>query len=626
MMKKGSETNKRFISGAGLAVSLVILVLINVMVSYANLRWDATQEKIYSLSDGTKKILSSMAEPVTVMFFFTQSGPDIPAQLKIYGKRVGEFLGEYVRFSKGKIKLEMRDPRPDSDEEEWAQKFGLRAIPAPSGDKIYFGIVFTAADREERIEFLDASREELLEYDVTRIIYNLQRNSKKKLGVITGLPLFGDPSQAAMGRNVGQQWLVVTELGKSYEMSQIPSDASTIEKGYDLLVVVNPKDLTPAIEYAIDQFVLSGGNLLLFLDPLCVSDPNSQQRSQAPSSTALTRLLGAWGIEMDQGKVVADLENPTRVRLSNNAVEASPVWLSLKGGFFNRQEVVTARLESMLFPVPGAIKKKEGAQIEFESLVLSGSSASLIEAFKASMGSAAIRRDFESAGKPFTIVARITGTFETAFPEGPPEAKEGDKSVQKSNVSGHLLKGKKKSTIIVSADADMLADDFYVQKSRVLGFTMSNVFNDNLNFIANAVEYLTGSDDLISLRSRGTFERPFTTVLELERKAQEKWLSKEKELTAKAESANRRLRELEQQKDSSQRMILSPEQEDEIARFREERARINRELKEVRKNLRADIDALGARLKAINIFLMPVLVSLGGVAFGVFRQRKMRRK
>ena len=625
-MNKGSETKKTFISGAGLAVSIVILVLLNVIISYANLRWDATEEKIYSLSDGTKRVLSSMTEPVTVMFFFTRSGPDIPAQLKIYGKRVGEFLGEYARLSKGKIKLEMRDPSPDSDEEEWAQKFGLRPVAAASGDRIYFGLVFLAADREEKIEFLDVSREELLEYDVTRIIYNLQKRAKKKIGVITGLPLFGDPSQAAMGRGAGQQWLVVTELGKSYELSQIPPDSAVIEPGYDLLVVVNPKDLKPSLEYAIDQFALSGGNILLFIDPLCVSDPNTQQRFQAASSPSFTRLLGAWGLDMDQGKVIADLENPTRVRTGNNTIEASPVWISLKGGFFNRQEVVTARLESMLFPVAGAINKKDGAQIDFEPLARSGSNASLIETFKASMGSSAIRRDFESAGKPFTLAARVTGTFETAFPDGPPEVKEGDKSVKKANAESHISKGKKNSTIIVVSDADMLADDFYVQKSRVLGFTMSNVFNDNLNFVANAVEYLTGSDDLISLRSRGTFERPFTAVLELERKAQEKWLSKEKELTARAESANRRLRELEQQKDSTQRMILSPEQEDEIAGFREERARINRELKEVRKNLRADIDALGTRLKAINIFLMPVIVSIGGLFFGIYRQRKMRRK
>jgi ABC-type uncharacterized transport system involved in gliding motility auxiliary subunit len=626
MERKNGEIGKTIISGAGLAIFLAILVLVNVLISYANLRWDATDEKIYSLSEGTRKILSSMEQPVLVTFFFNQSNPEIPTQLKLYGKRVKEFLSEYARLSRGKVKLEARDPKTDSDEEEWAQRFGLRPIQTPGGEKIYCGLVFTAADREERIEFLDPSREQLLEYDMTRIINNLQKRAKKKVGFITTLPLFGDRSQAAMGRDQAGQWLVIAELGKSYEVSEIPVTETRIDPIYDLLVVVNPKEITPSLEYAIDQFVVSGGNLLLFIDPLCISDPNPQQRFQAPSAPALTRLLSAWGIEMDQGKVVADMENPTRVRLNNNMVESSPVWISLKGGFFSRQEVVTARLESMLFPVAGAIRKKDGSRAEFEPLALSGTNAALIEAFKASMGSAAIRRDFEPAASAFNMAARVTGSFDSAFPEGPPEVKDKTNPEGKVNRTGHIQKAAKKSTIIVVADADMLADDFYVQKSRVLGFTISNVFNDNLNFVANAVEYLTGSEDLISLRSRGTFERPFAAVRELEKKAQERWLSKEKELTARAESANRKLRELEQQKDASQKMILSPEQEAELARFREERRRINRELKEVRRNLRADIDALGANLKALNIFFMPLLVSLGGMAFGIYRQRKMRKK
>jgi ABC-type uncharacterized transport system involved in gliding motility auxiliary subunit len=620
MNMKGGDFKKTLISGAGLAVFLVILVLFNIIVSYANLRWDATEEKIYSLSDGTKRILSSIEQPVTITFFFSQSA-EIPTQLKLYGKRVREFLAEYGRWSAGKVRLEVRDPRPDSDEEEWAQRYGMKAIQPPSGERIYCGLVFASADREEKIEFLEPSREQLLEYDVTRIIHNLQKRAKKKVGVISSLPLFGAPGPQRDDRG---KWLVVTELGKIYDVKEISSSDKELDKGLDLLMLVNPKQLSPELEYAIDQFVVGGGNVLLFMDPLAVSDPNPQQRFQT-AQTSMSRLLAVWGIEMDSGKVVADLENPTRIRMSNNMVDSSPVWISLRSGYFNRQEIVTARLESMLFPAAGALRKKDGAEAEFEVLARSGSNASLIESFKASLDSASLRRDMEPAGKPFTLAARFTGLFKSAFPDGPPKAKEEKKPEDKAQTP-HKAKGDKKATIVVVADADMLADDFYVQKSRVLGFTISNVFNDNLNFVANAVEYLTGSEDLISLRSRGTFERPFTAVLELEKRAQERWLSKEKELSAKAESANRRLRELEQQKDSSQKMILSPEQEEEIKRFREERARINRELKEVRKNLRVDIDQLGTRLKAINIFLMPVLVSLGGLAFGIYRQRRMGRK
>ena len=190
----------------------------------------------------------------------------------------------------------------------------------------------------------------------------------------------------------------------------------------------------------------------------------------------------------------------------------------------------------------------------------------------------------------------------------------------------HIEQGTKEATIIIVSDADMLANHFYMQQRNLLGFAISEMFNDNLNFVANASEILTGSNELIKLRSRGKFERPFTAVLELQKQAQKKWLSKEKELEARIEATNQKLRELDKEKSTSQKLVVSPEQEAEIAKFREEKQKINHELKEVRKNLRSDIEDLGTRIKWLNIFLMPFLVALVGIGFAIYKHRKLRKR
>jgi ABC-type uncharacterized transport system involved in gliding motility auxiliary subunit len=626
---KGQDFKKALLSTTGLVVLLFILILLNVIFSYASIRWDTTEDDIYSLSQGTKNILSEIAEPVTIKFFYSRSNPDLPSNLKLYAQRVREFLSEYEHASQGRVTVTVYDPKMDSDEEEWAQKYGIQAMQILTGSNIYCGLVFVAADREETIKYLDPTREELLEYDITRIVHQLQTSEKKVLGVISSLSVFGevqDPSSPVQ-MSKGDPWVFVTEMKKTYEVRKIEPSADRIDPSVDLLVIVHPKDMDAKLLYAVDQYVLSGGNAVVFVDPVCVSDaPQGQQRFMRPSGSSLDKLFSAWGVSMDPAKVVADMDQPTRVRTANNMVENNPVWISARGEAFSDSDVVTSKLESMLLPVAGAIEKTEDSPYEFETMVQSGKNASLIDAFKATFGAGALRRDFVPGQGPFNVIVRVRGQFKTAFPAGRPKDDNTDPKPADKQEEDHLKTGKETATVIIVADADMLADPFYVKKSRFLGFAVSRVFNDNLNFLSNACEILAGSDDLIGVRSRGKFERPFTTVLELERQAQERWLAKEKELIERVEATNRRLQDLEQQKDASQRLIISPEQEREIAKFKKERQKINRELKEVRKNLRADIETLGTILKGINIFLIPFLVSIAGIAFAFYKQRKMKRK
>ncbi|MFZ0451454.1 MAG: Gldg family protein [Desulfatiglandaceae bacterium] len=620
-----SESTRTLLSSTGLIVVFFILVFINVFVSYANIRWDATQDKIYSLSEGTKHILGDLKQPVEIQFYYNRSSSEVPGQIKLYATRVREFLSEYEDASGGRVKVVMYDPKPDSDEEEWAQKYGLHTLDTATGEKIYCGLVFLAADQVQKIEFLDPGREELLEYDITRIIQQLQNSKKKVIGVMSGLPLFGNPSVPGMGPQGGEAWLFITELKKTYDVREISLTAEKIDPALDLLLVVHPKHISDRSQYAIDQYVLSGGKAIVFVDPFCISD-RAQQTFMGPSASSLGKLFKAWGLSFDPSKVVVDYDQSTPVRGSDNRVEQSPVMISARNEAFNSKNVVTAGLEQMLLPLAGGLKKAKESPYEFEPLIKSGKNAALIDAFKAIMGLDAIRKDFVPGKEPISLAVRVSGKFKTAFPKGPPVDKKAKKESPKPDPQKQLKEAGDTRNVIVVADADLLADRFYVQRGQFLGTVISRVFNDNLNFLSNACETLTGSNDLIALRTRGRFERPFEVVLALQERAQERWLSKEKELMKQADETNRKLRELEGRKDVSQKLIISPEQEKEVARFRKQKGRIDHELKEVRKNLRADIESLGNILKAINIFLMPLFVVIAGLLFAFNRHRRMRRK
>ncbi|NCO60325.1 MAG: hypothetical protein COZ70_08385 [Deltaproteobacteria bacterium CG_4_8_14_3_um_filter_51_11] len=623
---KGYDYKKALVSVTGLALLFLVLIFVNIIASYATIRWDATEDNAYSLSDGTRHILDTMTEPVTIKFFYSRSNPDVPANIKVYAKHVEDFLSEYRHEGKGRIKVEMVDPKPDSDEEEWAQKYGVEPMRTPGG-KVYCGLVFFSADQEEVIPWLDPAKEQMLEYDLTSIIQGLQTTGKKVVGIISSLPVFGTKGRAMPGQAPEEEWLFVTEMKKIYDVRAISPLVQTIDSSLDLLMVVYPKNISSQLEYAIDQYVLSGGNALIFMDPLCVSDREAgQQQFLRSSGTSLDKVFKAWGISMDPAKAVADFGQPTRVSTGSNSTEDNPLMISARGEVFNRKDVVTAGLESMLFPVAGAIEKTGYMDHEFEPLVDSSANAALTDAFNAFLGVEAVKKGFVPAGKSFNLVVYVRGTFKTAFPEGRPKSEDPAAESPEALKGPHLKEAKKASTLIIVSDADMLADQFYVQRGNFFGLPVSEMFNDNLNFFSNAAEILTGSEDLIGLRSRGKLERPFTAVLELKRKAQERWLSKENELVKQIEETNQKLRQLEQQKDGSQKMIISPEQEAEVARFKEERQKINGQLKEVRKNLRSEIENLGATLKGINIFLMPFLVAITGIVFAIYRQRKIRRK
>jgi ABC-type uncharacterized transport system involved in gliding motility auxiliary subunit len=620
---------KSFYSAGGIGLVLLIILLTNLIASRADVRWDATEDHLYSLSKGTLKILDGLENHVTLKVFYSSSVVNMPSHIKTFASRALDFLSEYEYYSAGKVKIEQYDPVMDSEEEEWAQKYGLEGVNLPSGEKVYFGLVAVHADQEEAMAFIDPSREPHLEYDITRIISRVSHPKKEKIAVISSLPVFGTPP---MGFTMPGQppssppWLFIQELQKSYTVEPLGPAADKIDADIDLLILFHPKNLSHKLLYAIDQHVLSGGNLIAFADPVSVMD---DPRSGGIASD-LKPLFTSWGVSMDTGKVVADYSFATRLRNQNNQPELNPLWISTRPQAFNSQDIITAKLESTLLPVAGALVKEPESSYDFAPLIQSSPNSGLVDAFKSSLDAEALGRDFKPSNQKYNLAVKISGVFKSAFPEGPlPETpKTGEETLKDvsqnapASSSAGLKQGTQKSTIVIIADSDLLYDGYYVSKQNFLGYTISNVFNDNLNLLLNSAEVLTGSDALIEIRSRGSFDRPFTRVAALEEKAQVRWRDREQELVQKVEQTNDTLRQLEQQKDASQRAIISPEQQAEIEKFQDEKRRINNELKIVRRNLRADIESLGRTVKFINIFLMPLLVSLAGILYAVYLARR----
>ncbi|MBR9980040.1 MAG: Gldg family protein [Desulfatitalea sp.] len=632
MSDRSTAVQSVLLSAAGVIVVLLIIVCVNLIVSRVNARWDTTREKLYSLSEGTRVILADIERDVTIKLFYSRSLANTPVAIRTHAGRVEDFLSEYVHFSRGRVRIERYDPKMDTVEESWAQTFGIQRLPMPTGEPLYFGMVVLAGGQDEVIPFLDPARERQLEYDLTRLIARIQAPRKPRIGVISSFSVFGDsttpfvmPGQPAPD----PPWFFINELRKSYDVAAIRPDADRIAADLDLLLVVHPREVSEPLLYAMDQFLLGGGNLLIFVDPFAISDPVAGRGSAG----TMQRFFNAWGLEMADNMVLMDLNFSTRMRGANQQAEQNPVLLSMTPAAINAEHVLTAQLENLLLPVAGSFSVVADKGLEVEPLLRSSEQSAMIPSFRVPAGVAALRQAFEPSREFHDLALQLTGKFESGFVQGPPVGDgqrhpgtaglETDGSQRDDNP--HLSKGLRRATVILVADADMLFDGYYIAPQNVMGVEVARMFNDNLNLLLNACEMLTGSEALIGIRSREGFEKPFTRVRELELDAQARWLEREQALVHRMEQTNEQLNQLEQRKDPSQQLVLSPEQEAEVRRFREERARITQELTAVRRNLRADIDALAQKLKFINIFMMPMAVSVAGIGYALYRRRRRLR-
>jgi ABC-type uncharacterized transport system involved in gliding motility auxiliary subunit len=629
-------------SALGIVAMGLILVAFNVIATAFKGRMDLTKEQAYTLSAGTRAILGKLNTPVKVRFYCTQSENTTPETvfLKSYSKRVEDLLSEYRQAARGKLLIEKYDPQPDSDAEDSARLDGLEPETLPNGDRFYLGLAVSILDEKQAMPFLAPNRERMLEYDLSRAISRVITPDRPVVGILSPLPVFGMPSNPMMAR-MGQQgqepWALVTELKNDFTVKRLGMELEKIDDDVKVLVVIHPREISDKAQYAIDQFLMRGGKMIAFLDALPLVDTKEQNQmlGNIPNSgSTLDKLLKAWGLSFDTSKVVADRIFKMQVGGRNGQPQEAPAVLSITTAGINKDDVVTSQIDNVWLPFAGAITGTPVAGLKETVLLKSTKESQLVEGFMANLSGENVLKEFKASGTEYALAVRLTGKFTTAFPNGKPEAKKDeadkkdtDKKTEEKKSDDSLKESKLDTTVILVGDADMVYDRFALRQIASPFGNMSMAMNGNLNFAQNAVEQLTGDNNLIAVRSRAIQNRPFTRIKSMELAANEKFQSEIKRLEESAAEAQRKINELQQQKkDKDQRFILSPEQTAELAKLRKEEVESRKRLKQVQKDFRREVVALQTKLKWVNILTVPIAVTLSGIVIAFIKRRKTSAK
>ena len=617
--------------GVGGLILLAVLFLAVVMASNVGLRGvraDLTQNKLYTLSKGTQQVLSDLKEPVNLYFYFSRDVAAKQSPLVMpYAARVREFLEEISARAAGKIHLQVIDPQPFSDDEDRAAEFGLQAVhPAAMGDALYFGLAGTnSTDGRSAIPTFMPDREEFLEYDVAKLIQELGTPKKPVIGLLDSIGIQGQFNPQT--RQMGEPWPIYTQMQQLFNVRTLTSDLDHIDTDIGVLMVVHPKHLPPKTLYAIDQFVMRGGRMLLMVDPNAGADVSGQDPSNplaaamANHSSDLQPLLATWGVDYDPTKVIGDLGRGLEVRTSASSGPVRHIGiLGLRHADMEPKDVVTASLESINLATVGSLSARAGAKTSFEPLLFSSASSEPLPAqrFNALADPAVLRDGFKSTGVRYAIAARITGPVDSAYPAGPPA----ELKPAVGTPTSHLAKSTVPANIVVIADTDFLMDYLWVQTRELLGQRIAQPFANNGDLIDNLLDNLSGSSALISVRGRASFSRPFERIEALKRQADDRLRAKALELQAQLQQTERNLTELQRKRNDQSSLMLSPEQEAELKSFTAEKTRVRKELRETERGLDVDINRLGSRLKVMNIGLPPLLVAIAGMIILSLRRRR----
>jgi len=623
----------RFTRRTMLYASLVLLVVIFVPLIVVSSRWlhatriDLTTDQLYTLTPGTLHIVDTLQRPLRLTLYFSDHATrDLP-QLRSYEQRVNEMLQEMVARSHGRIRLQVIDPVPYSDDEASAEGGGLTAANGGSnGERVFFGLVGSAMaggadgdsaedrvpDKTLAIPFFDPAREAFLEYDIAKLLYELNQVNKPSIGVISSLPVAGNP---ALGQPA---WTVLQQLDQLFDVKML--DASTLQHVDDstkVLLLIHPKQLSLDAQYAIDQYVLRGGHLAVFVDPDAELDttPFAADSATFPDhSSDLPRLFAAWGVLYDPHKVVLDRTLALPIELAGSSFN-HPAMLALGAQELNRNEAITASLQRINVSTIGYFDLAPDAHTRLVPLLQSSADAEVVptqRVLDASNDPTTLLQGYRPDNAHYVLAARLRGTFGSAFPE-------------RARQPGHLAHSAPNAEVLLVADTDLLSDRLWVEPQTLLGQTMMQVFANNGDFVTNLVDNLSGSSALLSIRGRSTSQRPFTRVQALRNVADQKFLQKEQELEQELAETRRRLDELQPAKGSAG-STATAEQRQEIEQFRQRQLAINKELRDVQHQLNAEIDALGLRVKVLNIVLVPMLVVLIGLLYGWRRSRHSRQR
>ena len=600
---------------ANATLSIVILVagfllftLLNQLI-LSGARIDLTENRLYTLSEGTEEILSEIDEPINLYFFFSEKVSEDLTSLRAYAKRVEEMLLEYQLAGGDKINLQIIDPEPFSEEEDQAAAFGLQSVPVnQSGDELYFGLAGTnALDGKEIISFFQPDKEEFLEYELSKLVYSLGTTTRPRVVVFAGLPV----GQSIDPRTYQPTpaWVVISQLEELFQVEVIDTLEADAFTPADLLVLIHPKDFTDEQLFWIDQHVMQGGKLIAFVDPLAEMAPAPASGMPTPSASDLNRLTLQWGVTLRSGEILGDAEAALLVGGANGVPVRHLGILGFGAGHLSGDDVVTAPLETINLATSGIFDVDEVDGISAMPLIRSSVYASSLPSmqFQFLSDPAELQKGFSPTGQQYTAAVRLSGSASSAFPEG------------LAGVDSQVVPGTDELQVVLVADTDLLADRLWVQVQNFFGQQIATAFADNGSFVENLLENLSGSSALIDVRSRGQFSRPFIVVERLRRDAEAQYLQNAENLQVRLAETERQLEELESARVEDGLLTLTPEQEAALIRFQEEKIRIRKDLRDVRHQLDKNIEELGSMLKFLNILLLPLLLTSALVAMRVLR-------
>jgi ABC-type uncharacterized transport system involved in gliding motility auxiliary subunit len=604
-----------------------------VMASNALLRGfriDLTENQLYTLAPGTRSLLSSIEEPINLYLFFSdQSTENLPA-LRTYANRVTELLEEFVAHSDGKLVLQVIDPVPFSEEEDRAAQYGL--LPAnigTAGESVYFGLAGTnSVGDTDVIPFFqpDPAKEAFLEYDLAKLVYNLANPDKTVIGLLSGVQMGGgfDPQT----QQPTQPWVIAEQARQLFQVRNLPTTLARVDADIDVLWIVHPTDLDDSTLYAIDQFVMRGGRALIFVDPYAeiLSAGAGPMAFGAQTSSTLAKLFSAWGVQFSTSEVVADNVYALNIRSGFRPVRHIGL-LGLDAAAMSQEDVVSSGLSSINMGTPGHFTLADDATAKLTPLLTSSPEAAIMPAsrFQFLPDPGDLLNGFSPTGTQYVLAARLEGPLKSAFPDGPPEGDEGREEGFDAALKEQHIGSIENANVLLVGDVDVLSDRLWVQIQNFLGQQLVTPFANNGDFVINALDNLSGSADLIGLRSRATYTRPFTTVEALRRAADAQFRATEQQLQAQLTETERRLGELQAARGENASVLMTPEQQAEIRRFLDEQVRIRQELRAVRRNLDRDIERLGTTLKLINIVVVPLLVTVIALTVVFVRRRRKVR-
>jgi ABC-type uncharacterized transport system involved in gliding motility auxiliary subunit len=647
VVRYAARLDRKTLAWGTLVLAALLLLSANLIVGSIarNAKADLTAERLYTISSGTRSVLARIDEPISVRLYYTRRLGEAAPLFGKYFERVKALLEQYRDLSGGKVQLTVLEPEPFSDAEDRAVAAGLRGVRLnQDGETGYFGLVASnTTDNDAAIEFFAPDRERFLEYDLTKLINGLANPKKRVAGLMASIPLNGsamNPMQQM--RQPAPPWTVMEQIGEFFEVRPLEQTLTEIPGDIDVLMLAQPTNLSKEAVYAIDQYVLRGGRVLAFIDPLSESTPPSGPMPPMPPGGDILDLLKAWGVAIDVEKLVGDPTMARRVQFGGvpggrPVVTDYLAWLQVDGAHMNAADPLAAGIERLNLASAGFLTKVDGVTTNVQPIIQTSPAAGEMAAInlRAMPDPLALARNFKSGGKPLMLAARITGEAKSAFPDGrpkpaetaKPDEKGGDKPGDKpaeapksETVVPHFASGP--VNVIVVADSDLLADQFWVTTQELLGQRMTVPQAHNAAFVINALENLSGGEALATLRGRGVNDRPFERVVSIRREAERRYREKEQGLNAKLKDLQGKLQQMETRSGDGGQILLSDKDRRTIEGFRTEMLEVRRELRGVQADLRRDIDRLSGWLKFLNIAVVPLLIGIGGIAIGLSRRRR----